>query len=121
MPLSDREKRLLEEMEAALLTEDPGLVLTLTGGGLHPNRTRVLTGVGVVFAGIAVLFGGLISQTPIVGVFGFLITLTGVIIGITAISHRGHGGGENVRLRKKRNLNAKLEERWDRRNNDPQS
>ncbi len=116
MPLSDHEKRLLAEMEAALLTEDPGLVSTLTGA-LHPNRTRVLTGVGVVFAGIAVLFGGLISQTPVVGVFGFLIALTGAIIGITAISHRGRGGVEKARGRKKRNLNAKLEERWDRRNN----
>ncbi len=117
MPLSDHEKRLLQEMEAALLTEDPGLVSTLTGAGLHPNRTRVLTGVGVVFAGIAVLFGGLISQTPIIGVFGFLIALTGAIIGITAISHRGRGGVGKARGRKKRNLNAKLEERWDRRNN----
>ncbi len=30
MPLSDREKRLLEEMEAALLTEDPRLVSGLS-------------------------------------------------------------------------------------------
>jgi hypothetical protein len=43
MPLSDREKRLLEEMEAALLTEDPRLVSALSSKApVSPSRNRIM-------------------------------------------------------------------------------
>ena len=43
MSLSDREKRLLEEMEAALLTEDPRLVSALSSKApVSPSRNRIM-------------------------------------------------------------------------------
>ena len=58
MPLSDREKRLLEEMEAALLTEDPRLVSALSSKGpVSPSRNRIMAGGGLVILGVITLFG----------------------------------------------------------------
>ena len=44
MPLSDHEKRLLAEMEAALVADDPGLVSTLNGRSRSPKFGRALAG-----------------------------------------------------------------------------
>lgn len=113
MPLSDREKRLLEEMEAALLTEDPRLVSALSATGpAAPSRRRIMVGAGLLLVGLITLFTGLISQLTPVGVLGFLICLTGVLITVSSISPM-------VRGPKKRsprsNISARLEQRWDNR------
>jgi hypothetical protein len=73
MPLSDREKRLLEEMEAALLTEDPRLVSALSSKApVSPSRNRIMVAAGLVLLGLITLFAGLISQITPVGILGFL-------------------------------------------------
>jgi hypothetical protein len=46
VPLSDRERKLLAEMEQALSADDPRLSSTLTGNRTFPGRGRVLTGMG---------------------------------------------------------------------------
>ena len=116
MPLSDREKRLLEEMEAALLTEDPRLVSALSSKApVSPSRNRVLVGGGLVLLGLITLFGGLISQVTPIGILGFLFALGGVITAISSISAPVRG----PRKRSPRsNLSARLEQRWDNRNQD---
>ena len=68
MPLSDHEKRMLQEMEAALMTEDPRLVSALSGEVKPLGKNRILLGLGLVVLGILVLFTGLISKTTPVGV-----------------------------------------------------
>ena len=73
MPLSDRERKLLAEMEQALSADDPRLSSTLTGNRTFPGRNRVLAGVGALLAGLAILLGGLVSQTVPVGIAGFVI------------------------------------------------
>ena len=79
MALSDHEKRMLQEMEAALMTEDPRLVSALSGEVKPLGKNRILLGLGLVGLGILVLFTGLISKTTPVGVLGFIIALGGVI------------------------------------------
>ena len=86
MPLSDRERKLLAEMEQALSADDPRLSSTLTGSRTFPGRGRVLTGIGALLTGLAILLGGLISQTVPVGLFGFLIALAGVFTVLSALS-----------------------------------
>lgn len=114
MSLSDRERRLLAEMEAALATDDPRLQSRLGGSTLTPARPRLLLGVGLTIAGIATIFAGLISKTTPIGALGFLIALAGVLTLIRSIAALGpslprtHGRGKS--------LGARLEERWDRRN-----
>ncbi len=117
MPLSDRERQLLAEMEQALSADDPRLSSTLTGSRTFPGRTRVLTGVGALLSGLAIILGGLISQTVPVGILGFLIALFGLITVLSALAGIGKGpkGG---RKSKNSGIRSRLEQRWDERNFD---
>ena len=111
MPLSDREKRLLEEMEAALLTEDPRLVSALSATPTSPSRNRIMVGAGLLLLGLATLFGGLIAQITPIGILGFIIALTGVISAISRISPQVRGPKKAPRARG--NLSARMEKRWE--------
>ena len=118
MPLSDREKRLLEEMEAALLTEDPRLVSALTSKApVSPSRNRIMVAAGLVLLGLITLFGGLISQVTPIGILGFVIALSGVITAISSISTPIRGPRKPS---SRTNLSARLEQRWENRGNDQQ-
>ena len=88
MPLSDHEKRMLQEMEAALLTEDPRLFSALSGEIKPVRRSRTLVGLGLVFVGVATLFGGLIAKVTPVGVLGFVIALAGVIAILSSLTSK---------------------------------
>jgi len=114
MPLSDRERRLLAEMEAALATDDPRLESRLGGSTLTPARPRILLGVSLTLLGIAIIFGGLISKTTPIGVLGFLVALVGVLALIRSVGAIGTRTAGPKGARK--SLGARLEERWDRRN-----
>ncbi|MEI6870045.1 MAG: DUF3040 domain-containing protein [Actinomycetota bacterium] len=114
MALSDRERRLLAEMEEALATDDPRLESRLAGATMAPPRPRLLLGTLVTFAGIAVIFGGLVAKVTAIGALGFIVALTGVLLLIRSISRPMPGRSRNKSARK--SLSARLEERWDRRN-----
>ena len=112
MALSDHEKRMLQEMEAALMTEDPRLVSALTGEAKPIGKNRILLALGLVVLGILVLFTGLISKTTPVGVLGFIIALSGVITAISSI-----GRPSMPKSKRTSSISARLEQRWDERNN----
>lgn len=104
---------MLQEMEAALLTEDPRLFSALSGDARPPRRTRTLIGAALILSGIATLFAGLVAKTTPVGVLGFLIALTGVIAIVSSVGTRSSG---IKGARKKTGFGSRLEERWDERN-----
>ena len=85
MALSDREQRLLAEMEEALSADDPRLVSTLSG-----KSSKFTASIGLAIAalltGLAILFAGLIAQLTLVGVGGFLVALVGVILLINGVT-----------------------------------
>lgn len=81
MPLSEHEKRLLAEMEEALAADDPRLISTFSGKS--PSRSRVVIGFALILLGIFILFGGLISQVPLIGVAGFIASLVGAVLAIS--------------------------------------
>ena len=116
MSLSDHERKLLAQMEEALSADDPHLVSTLTGNRLYPGRNRFILGVTLLLLGLATLLGGLIAKTTLIGILGFLISLVGVTFAIAAMS--GLKGLHVSRKRGRTNLNSRLEDRWERRNND---
>ncbi len=116
MALSDRERRLLAEMEAALASDDPRLQSTLAGSDtqtlIRKAPGSLLTGAGLILVGIAILFGGLISQLTPVGVVGFIVALAGVLMVIRSAS----ATVKAPRIaRPSRSLGDRLQERWDRR------
>lgn len=118
MALSDREQRLLAEMEQALSADDPALVSTLSGARRRGPGAAV--GVAALILGVATLFAGLIAQATLVGVAGFVIALVGVITLINAIA-AGTAGARPAKSARRRSfgkgLTKGLEDRWDQRNN----
>jgi hypothetical protein len=114
MELSDREKRLLDEMEAALLTEDPRLVSALSANPGLPSRNRIMIGGGLVLLGLVTLFGGLVSQITPIGILGFLIALGGVISAISSFSPRSSIKAAK-KPRSRSSISDRMEKRWDNR------
>lgn len=143
MPLSEEELRMLEQMERALLEEDPKFASTLRGARMRSNARRRVAIAGVVFAGgIALMMTGVVTRYPVVGIIGFLVMLGSATLGLTAFRASANaptspaassddpfagltmidGGGR--RPRKQRRSSApsssgsfmeRLEERWRRR------
>ena len=85
MPLSEREQRLLDQIERALSVEDPKLTSALRGPYRHkPSRLRFIEGVAVFASGLVllVLGVGITSLSSTAGslwlsAIGFLLMLGG--------------------------------------------
>jgi hypothetical protein len=140
VPLSEEELRLLEQMERALVEEDPKLASTLRGTSLRRSARRRAVAAGVCFAlGIVVLMTGAITEFWVVGIAGFVIMLASATVAVTALrghqagpaidprtaGHPAHGftvidGGRRDRIRRSRRVSSgsfmeRMEERWRRR------
>ena len=115
MPLSDHEKKLLEEMEAALSADDPRLVSALSG---RPRSARLLYGILIALGGMALLLGGLIAKSVPLGVLGFITCLGGILTSLSGGSVGNPASGYRGATRGKKNWSSRLEERWERRNFD---
>jgi hypothetical protein len=86
VPLSEEELRLLEQMERALVQEDPKFASTLRGTTLRQSARRKAILAGVVFVGgIVVLMTGVIAEQPVVGILGFLVMLVSATVGLTVL------------------------------------
>jgi hypothetical protein len=93
VPLSEEELRLLEQMERALVEEDPKFASTLRGTSLRRSARRRAIASGVVFVlGIGLLMGGVMTGNHkigfIIGIAGFVVMLGSATVALTAI--RGH-------------------------------
>jgi hypothetical protein len=144
VPLSEEELRLLEQMERALVEEDPKFASTLRGTTLRQSARRKAILAGAVFVGgIVVLMTGAIKALPVVGILGFLIMLVSATVGLTVVRGQrgvpaseaqrqqggqaaGRGGftvidgGRSGRTRRKRRVSSasfmdRMEDRWRRR------
>ena len=85
MPLSEEELRLLEQMERALVAEDPKLASTLRGTTLRATARRRALLAGVVFVvGVVVLMTGAVMKLTVVGIIGFVVMLGSSYIALTS-------------------------------------
>ena len=120
MALSERERRLLAEMEAALASDDPRLQSTLTASGAPKlaGGVALLKAAALLVTGLAVLlvsvstFSGLSAMGG--GVAGFLIALTGLLFGIRSFSQPSAPRAARSKAPRS-NLNSRIQDRWDRR------
>ncbi|WP_300676660.1 DUF3040 domain-containing protein [Nocardioides sp.] len=89
MPLSEEELRLLEQMERALVEEDPKFASALRGTNLRraAQRRAILAGVALV-VGLALLMTGVITQLPLISVLGFVVMVGAVTFGVAALRVR---------------------------------
>jgi len=98
VPLSEEELRLLEQMERALVEEDPKLASTLRGTSLRRSARRRAILAGFVFAvGITVLMTGAVTQYWYVGIVGFVIMLVSATVALGSV--RGHQAGAGTEAR----------------------
>jgi predicted tellurium resistance membrane protein TerC len=89
VPLSEEELRLLEQMERALVEEDPKFASTLRGTSFRRAARRKALLAGVVFAlGVTVLMTGAIMNIIPLGILGFVIMLASATYGLAVL--RGH-------------------------------
>jgi hypothetical protein len=89
VPLSEEELRLLEQMERALVAEDPKFASALRGTALRRHaRRRALVAGGVFVLGIVVLMTGAVLAQTLVAVLGFVVMLASAVVALTA--WRGH-------------------------------
>jgi hypothetical protein len=133
VPLSEHEQRLLEQIERALLAEDPKFASTVRSTDpRHHVRRRVVLAALVFLAGAALTIVGVVALgrvslagIPLVGVAGFLVMFGAVLFGVTSY-RRGSApeplrvvGGRTARPRARRGGFAdRLEDRWRRRADD---
>lgn len=85
MPLSEEELRLLEQMEKALVAEDPKLASTLRGSTLRRHaRRRAYVAAGVFVVGIVLLMTGVIVPQIVVGIVGFVVMLGSAYVALVS-------------------------------------
>ncbi|MFN2587391.1 MAG: DUF3040 domain-containing protein [Actinomycetota bacterium] len=80
MPLSEREQRILDEMEKSLYREDPALAgesqRKSTGGGMHAVRRGLL----MFVAGLLVLFAFFVTKQVWIGALAFGSMVWGIVV-----------------------------------------
>ncbi len=119
MPLSEHEQKLLDQMERAILTEDPRFASTFRDtlknvskkSETSPNFALVI--VGIVFGVMALLAGVSISQ-PLLGVLGFVV----IVLSLSSLrgakaSWKKKSSTPSTKSRK--SFMQGIEERWDNR------
>jgi hypothetical protein len=92
VPLSEEELRLLEQMERALVAEDPKLASTLRGTRLRRQaRRQLILGVVVFLVGVGLLMAGAVLAVIPLGILGFVVMLGSAYL--TLVSWRGQKSG----------------------------
>ena len=140
MELSEEELRMLEQMERALVEEDPKLASTLRGTSFQrAARRRMILGGAILVVGIGLLIVAVLLDLTavlqtITGVLGFVVMLAGAILALTSARSPGRAtpkvrasgrtgfgvvdGGRPHRPARQRSgghFMERMEERWRRR------
>jgi hypothetical protein len=133
VPLSEEEQRLLEQMEQALVAEDPKFASALRGSALVArSRRHAIMAVLGFLAGVAGLMIGAIAALTVVAVVGFVLMLISAYVFVTAWRRVQQGGDESSaspepsegeaspsrRTRHTGSFIERMEERWRRRRED---
>ncbi|WP_129657603.1 DUF3040 domain-containing protein [Rothia halotolerans] len=128
MPLSEREQKLLEQLEQQLNTEDPKFAESMEGETHGPGTVRlpsvrhIVLGVVVAVIGLAAVIAGVASKLIVIGVVGFVIMGAGVYLatlgkkreaGNPGRAERGGGSGQQS------SFMSRLEQQWDKRQGRP--
>ena len=83
MPLSEHEQRLLEQIERALVDDDPKFASSVrTGDRRLKARRKLQLGAVLVVVGMAVMVGGAVAQSFLIGGLGSLVAFAGVTLGV---------------------------------------
>ncbi len=118
MPLSEREQKLLEEMERNLYHNEADVLSTSGGAKRAPNYTAIASGVVLGVIGIGVMLTGVGLGITLLGVVGFGVLFAGVMIAVAVPGspvQPGPAGSSRSGLASRGSLMEQLNERWERR------
>ena len=120
MPLSDHEQQLLDQMEQALVTEDPRFASTFRGTLKNVNmKAKGSKNLGLailgIIAGIAGLMLGVSTSTPFVGVIGFVVIVLSLASAFSQKSVSVSPSSSSSAKASKKSFMQNLENRWDKR------
>jgi predicted lipid-binding transport protein (Tim44 family) len=115
MGLSEREQQLLDELERGLMDSDKGIAAKAKRVG-NP-AAKLIAGALVAVIGLGVLLTGVLIQFSLVGVFGFLIMLAGLVVATSNIQlpDMRAGFGQSTPNNSPKPGRNFFEDRWDRR------
>ena len=131
MPLSEHERRQLEQIEAALRAGDPRFAGAVRAADprVHYRRRVIAAALGFV-AGVGLLLAGVVVNVILIAVVGFVVMLACTLWAVTSYRRmtgrtpaedRGPGGtpfaarGRRPGTKAGPGLMGRLEERWRRR------
>ena len=80
MPLSEREQKILEEIEKNLDHEDPRLAREVGGRARSSNTGNIKLGIFIFFLGFALLIGFFLSGLLLIGVVAFGAMVGGIVL-----------------------------------------
>lgn len=128
MALSEREQRLLEQMEQALYAEDPRFATRLRSAGLGGSRRRLLIAALGIIAGLGLLVLAVLGQHVWLGAVGFIVMVAAGAFAFAPTRKDGPTGtvGPDGVVNRAKGAKAKgqggfmqrLEQRWERRSRD---
>jgi hypothetical protein len=85
VPLSEEELRLLEQMERALVAEDPKFASTLRGTRMRQHaRRQMIAGILVFLVGVTLLMSGAVLKVIPLGILGFIVMLASAYFTLTS-------------------------------------
>jgi len=113
MALSDREQRLLDELERGLYESDPNLASKISSGGAR-TTARIISGLAISLIGLSLIVFAVIIQVPFFGAFAFLVMLTGLVVASSNTKQQASPAGKANSKAKAPSRNV-FEERWQRR------
>ena len=118
MPLSEHEQRLLDQIERALIAEDPKFASTVRAGRPRPTRRRRIQGMALFVVGLVLLVVGVAlwheaTAFLALGVVGFLSMLGGAVLAVTSLGAGDSAPSPNAEP--DRRFGGKMEERFRRR------
>lgn len=129
MALSDHEEALLQQMEEALYAEDPRFASRIERTKSRAlGRGRIVIGVAVAVAGLALIVFAAMSASIWLGALGFAAMVAGIVWAITpgrpalrsvpADGSAPPSGGKPRAAGKHGTFMERLEQRWDQRRHD---
>lgn len=129
MALSEREQKLLEQMEQALYAEDPRFATRLRSAGLGSSRRRLLIGTLGIVAGLGLVVLGVLGQHVWLGAIGFVVMVAAGAFAFAPTRKDGptgtvsaDGSVQPVKGSKAKGgqggFMQRLEQRWERRSRD---
>ena len=116
MPLSEHEQRILEEIEARLVADDPKFAREVaSGAGHNAVLRRIKRAIAGFVLGFAILIVGLFvpSRLVVFGIAGFTVMVPSLVVVATGMKHVGRQ--HTPKDEERQGWFARMEERWKKR------